>query len=707
MFKIKKCIIALMVFSATISGCSSVPPSDPVPSVEVNNLQTVWAGPGEDYLCFGEDNIKENYKVIRVEKNWAEIEYNDIRRYIAVPENDYTFEKAPHVVESLDQNVHPYPVLYHHPDFSVLAKKTVKLYSSPKLSHAITDVQKDQTVKILSMDSNGLLNRVFHAEIENSKGKIRGYINLFDLLDCDNPANGFENVKTDNAIIEHEGVEYYSTTGVSRTSFDGWKELKNDSFTARKVDLLAGITGVIAGNDLPDEPVKSVQGKIELQNATTMKFYNATSGRRGVSKFYSIADFIVSTVNSFVESGITDIPLDVHCLQYGDLKKIAIFTGDPIETPLAGKKISLSSLISKNAGDTPLSMLEADEKANEAIHRMYPTIPESSKCGMEITFSNDFSDQPYGYAVFFDKAGHMYGKPIIHEGTHFLVYCDKELYTDAAFDLRDSIVEFDENTAQIIIQALAEKGYNLKTTTSISGKKEDQNSAWVDLFPGNYSNTINDMLVTLSIPSDDDWSWLAIYYNPEKSSAEDMNFILEPDQWEYDLTGNKTQNSYKLAIKSVDESQIELQLDLPSYKGSDGVVNSTFTLYRDDDQAVSDSITDLEALVGEWTIDADKTHENGNWSLQEYFGTAIKYGYKLTISPDGSFEYYIGAGIGGNGTCSLVDGSVFYDINRYEGGSTESGSMKFFEEDNAQYLIMEFDKNTDWEMDLYWRKLVE
>lgn len=74
--------------------------------------------------------------------------------------------------------------------------------------------------------------------------------------------------------------------------------------------------------------------------------------------------------------------------------------GTPFEAPLAGKTVSLASLIEKGgATDTLTSGAQEDA----LIRQMYPGISDSKKCTMTMTFSRDYADNPYGYSYIISR----------------------------------------------------------------------------------------------------------------------------------------------------------------------------------------------------------------------------------------------------------------------------------------------------------------
>lgn len=76
-----------------------------------------------------------------------------------------------------------------------------------------------------------------------------------------------------------------------------------------------------------------------------------------------------------------------------------------------------------------------------------------------------------------------------------------------------------------------------------------------------------------------------------------------------------------------------------------------------------------------WNIDVNKTTASNNRSMRNIFGTAwIEYGDEMKFYTDNSFYYYIGAGIGGEGTY-CINNEISYEIITYEEEITEYGNL--------------------------------
>lgn len=94
-----------------------------------------------------------------------------------------------------------------------------------------------------------------------------------------------------------------------------------------------------------------------------------------------------------------------------------------------------------------------------------------------------------------------------------------------------------------------------------------------------------------------------------------------------------------------------------------------------------------ESILGTWQIDAEKTMEENGVSMIDIFGTSYKYGNEMKINKDGSFSYFIAAGIGGEGTWSMSDDQLTYDIITYEENANEKGEILVIKNDPLDLLL--------------------
>ncbi len=80
----------------------------------------------------------------------------------------------------------------------------------------------------------------------------------------------------------------------------------------------------------------------------------------------------------------------------------------------------------------------------------------------------------------------------------------------------------------------------------------------------------------------------------------------------------------------------------------------------------------LESLTGTWEIDAEYTMEYNDTGMTTIFGTAYKYGNQLNINGDGTLDYYVGVGYGGQGTYDFTDNVLHAEVTQYESDALES-----------------------------------
>lgn len=104
-------------------------------------------------------------------------------------------------------------------------------------------------------------------------------------------------------------------------------------------------------------------------------------------------------------------------------------------------------------------------------------------------------------------------------------------------------------------------------------------------------------------------------------------------------------------------------------------------------------------LIGDWTIDSDRTNNENTDSLRRTFGSSLSYGYGLTFSSNGTFSWYIAAGNGGEGTYKVNEMSISCEYTDYE-------------ENQKQFIDMNWDEGEilmklDWgggAYKVYWMK---
>lgn len=449
-------VICISSCSAEKDNISAIIQTEKSTTESVSEIE-VYAGPGDDYVFLNKISKNNIIEYIKMENGWIEVEYNNKRGYIYKDNvNEIDLNKIPHVVYQVNQNVLPYPTVYN-----VKIQKSLfddaEVYYAPKSSGTPTIINKDEEVTILCAESSSLKNYI-QIEFQTDKGKRRGYCESNDLLSLDNPLLNFEEVKQKNATIAYNGNKYYSSSGEASSLSNDWS--KKDEKSIKKVDVnwIAGITGVIAGNDINEDAVKSTEGKIELEDIQKRKYINANTGDSKNSKIFDIADFIVGSVSSFIESGVEITDLNVRMDEYKGEKRIVIKTGTPIEYSKAGKETDLSSLIVER-NNTALTLVESQKKADEMIKNMYPNLDKNKTYSMHMTFSDEFKDNNYGYYIVIDNKCNVYAVPIIHNGTSFKVFSEGKFICDAAWDISSSMIKIDDEGTEKILSILSENGF--------------------------------------------------------------------------------------------------------------------------------------------------------------------------------------------------------------------------------------------------------
>lgn len=454
----------------------------------------VYAGPGTDYVFIETIDKKDIKKTIKIEDTWAEIEFGAKRGYVVTDEiPELCTNKIPRVIYGVNQNVYPYPILYN-----IKAEVTLfddaNTYYLPQSSGSSEIISAGETITILCVEKSNIHN---YAQIEINEGGIkrRCYSNIIDLLSLDNPLLNFDSVKNTNALIIYDGTEYYSSSGETTALSNGWTKKTETTINKTEWDILAGITNIIASNDINDEAIKSTEGKIQLYSFKDRQYINANIKNEKQSNIINIADFILGSTVSFVDGAKNTLTLKIELDEYQGERKIVIKTGSPIESPYAGKKIWLSSLIVEK-NNTPLTMIQSSEKADELIKSIYPNLDKSKTYDMEINFSKDFNENNHGYYLVIGNNLNLYAMPIIHTGTSFAIYSEEKFICDAACDIASSMLQLDDESAKKILELLTENGFiiqGFKSTPSV-----DIFSVWE-----NYANSIDETSVYF-LPADYD-----------------------------------------------------------------------------------------------------------------------------------------------------------------------------------------------------------
>lgn len=470
MFKKYKQVLSVIItfgLAMNICACEKNTKNSSVNSKETNPIENidstnnteqmdVYSGPGTDYLLIGSTSKDKISKAVKIENNWVEIEFDGKRGYVTKDSIlELCTDKIPRVVYSINQNVHPYPVIYNI-NAQISLFDDAKTYYSPKATAASETIEAGENITILCSEKSNINN---YAQIEvNTDGKKRRcYSNVIDLLSLDNPLLNFEYVKNTNAIITYNDIEYYSSSGEATALSNGWHKTDETTISKTEWDILAGITNIIKSNDLNSEIIKSTEGKIQLYSFKNNQYINANIKDKLKSNISDVVDFLVGGSISFIQGAKDTLNLKIEFNEYSNEHKIVIKAGSPIESQYAGKKLSLSSLIVEK-NNTALTMVESSKRADEIIKLMYPNLEKNKVYSMDMKFSKDF-DNNYGYYLVIDNNLNIYAVPIIHNGTSFAIYSEGKFISDAVWDLASSMIQLDDDSATKILELLSENGF--------------------------------------------------------------------------------------------------------------------------------------------------------------------------------------------------------------------------------------------------------
>lgn len=485
--KCKKVLLALFWGGLTVSICAcgasptatsthnNIPPSSEhleIPSDE--NHITVYAGPGIDYLSLGTISKREVNEIIKLEREWVEIEFGEKRGYVAKSQlTELNTDKIPHVVYDINSNVYPYPII-HNIGIELTLFDEANTYYSPKSSNLSEIIPAGTDVTILCLEKS-LINNYAQIEVCVEGIKRRYYSNIIDLLSLDNPLLNFDSVKSTNALVTYNNIKYYSSCGETSFQSNGWNKKAEISISKTEWDILSGITNIIKSNDINDEAFKSVEGKLQLYSFKNRQYINANIKNEKQSGFIDIVDFVFGSTISFVEGAKNTLVLNIELNEYQGEHKIVIRVGSPIESLHAGKKIWLTSLLVER-DNTPLTLFEAPKKADQLIKSIYPNLDKDKTYNMEITFSNDFEKNNYGYYLVIDNNLNVYAMPIIHNGTRFAIYSEGKFVYDATWDLASSMLQIDDESAKKFLDLLTDNDFIIQDFSKV--QTEEIFSAW-------------------------------------------------------------------------------------------------------------------------------------------------------------------------------------------------------------------------------------
>ena len=413
----------ILIFSIICAGHSDC-------YAQNNNLIStnikLYAGPGENYKFIGTLSDSEIKKYILIDNNWVEIEYSRGRAYIEINNlKNMDISNIPHVVKEI--KAHPSlvnEIYFFHIPYKTTCK--VNVYSSPTSNKKLIDsIEKGTTITILRPNANNgnlIYNTFSYIEYNTKHGSIRGYAKKSELDDLNNPLKNFQQIKENNGEFIYKKKSYFSCASTKLT-FDQWTIIYSENLIDKKFDILQAITAAISGNtDI------SIDNKTYLFNPTLDQYCEINTQRGNLAKASSLAIDLIGTINNFIAGGNKNLVIHVDLEKYNDEGRIRILTGTPIEKGFSGQTISLSQLIARN--DQTKLLGENIKEANEFCRAIYQDIKGEKNCDLYMTFSKEYSKYPYGYNVVFDNNGNCFLRPIIHQGTKFIIYQNKKPIRD-------------------------------------------------------------------------------------------------------------------------------------------------------------------------------------------------------------------------------------------------------------------------------------
>ena len=422
----------------------------------------IYAGPGTDYVSLGSIQTDEIEAYILEEGNWIEIDYGQGYGYVqedSITDLDKT--SLPYVSQMAVVGPTQRPYVLYFDDLTFALTDEVDVYSGADSDFGVRDTLEigDKVTVLLEVDGDGAagpVNPFVLIEYDGEKGKSRGYALRNLLLDVDNPLRGFDEVKQNNSAFTYDGKTYYSTSAFPN-ALDGWASDYSESLTQIRFNFINAVTGAIASNDGSDTVLKNELWLYDAKANAAVKTDVSSSYKNVGDAFMNV----VGMINAAAAAGNESIALKVDLETCGDEGRMLIRGGTPFESSKAGKtNISLASLIAQSG--SAMDVVTSADQADKMIRALCPEITGSEKCSMSMTFSDEFSDNPYGYYYIIGADGAAYAQLIIHPGTQFLVYQGTELIGDLAPRLSGTMMELDGETTDRILEVLAENGIKMQ-----------------------------------------------------------------------------------------------------------------------------------------------------------------------------------------------------------------------------------------------------
>lgn len=509
----------------------------------------IYSGPGDNYVKRGSINKDKIKSIIREDKGWYEVEYNNsIRGYIKkkMIDNVNTI-RIPIAITKITQNVNNRnTILQINLDYKLTGD--IDLYFAPKSNKLNKEgIKKGKTVKLINKEPGNFIVSYWQIEITTKKGKERAYVSERDLFNWDDPIRNFNDVKQKNALIIYNGEKYYSTTGAHIKGFlNNWKLDKKLNLHTYKWDIMGGITSFIVGNDSDI----SLQQNIYLPTLSAGKknyhitYQNVDSNRAHIQSALNIFSLIFEGVPNFLSGAYSSLDLNVELQSYKNESKIVIRAGTPVDSnKYSGKTVGLNEIIVDFYGNS--AILKSSEMEDQMIRSCFPELTGDKKYSMKLTFSKDCSDNPYGYYIIIGKDLKVYTQIIIHKGTSFVVYYDGKAILDAAFNISSYLGEVDESSANEILCLLEDNGFIFVDKVSNTYKNHrytviDESMTWDEA--KEYCEKLGGHLVTITsleeqqhvislVNNTKNLYWIGLYRNETNNWNWVTNEIFNYSNW--------------------------------------------------------------------------------------------------------------------------------------------------------------------------------
>ena len=407
------------------------------------------------------------------------------------------------------------------------------------------------------------MNIYYQIEFTTKLGKERAYVTERDLLDYNNPLRNFDEVKNNYATITYNGQNYYSATGAHIDGYlNNWKLENSIDISEDNWNIMGGITAVISGNTYTDESMGVYSGKLPMPTIQKRKknyhktFAEIDTTKSSPSTALAFSTFLIDAIPTFLSGAYSKVTLNVELQSYGKEQKIVIRVGSPIElTQLAkysGQTIKMSTLLLENS--TPLELIEMDKIVDKRIRHLFPELTGDKLYSMDLSFASieDCSENGYGYYIIIDKGLNVYVQPIFHNGTSFPVYYDGKFIFDAVHSFGMELLQLDEDSANGFLTLLENNGFHIDGFTN-------ENTTSQQIKEGVYRYTLGEYLSELQVTKLDNeiiCYWGAWLRYGESASVEDFQFKWIDGQYDYEVTGLRTNQLYNVNITIKNDSII-------------------------------------------------------------------------------------------------------------------------------------------------------